>query len=74
MRHQHDIPRLAPVERGQIFTHPLGERRVAAFGGTLTLSSPPGGPTALAARVPLLLGDGAPGGGVSPGAGRGEDR
>ena len=48
--------------------------RLAAFGGTLTLSSPPGGPTTLAARVPLLLGDGAPGVVVSPDAGREEDR
>lgn len=35
--------------------------RLAAFGGTLTVSSPPGGPTALTARVPLLLPQGHPG-------------
>lgn len=29
--------------------------RLAAFGGSLTLSSPPGGPTHLSARLPLLL-------------------
>lgn len=29
--------------------------RVAAFGGTLALSSPEGGPTTLTARIPLLL-------------------
>lgn len=35
--------------------------RLAAFGGTLTTTSPPGGPTALTARIPLLLDDGQPG-------------
>ena len=35
--------------------------RLAAFGGTLALTSPPGGPTTLTARVPLLLDDGQPG-------------
>lgn len=29
--------------------------RLAAFGGTLALSSPPGGPTTVATRLPLLL-------------------
>lgn len=29
--------------------------RFAAFGGTLTVTSPPGGPTQLAAQIPLLL-------------------
>lgn len=32
--------------------------RLDAFGGTLTVSSPVGGPTALTARIPLLLPDG----------------
>lgn len=31
------------------------EERLAAFGGTMSLSSPEGGPTALVARIPLLL-------------------
>lgn len=35
--------------------------RLAAFGGALTLSSPPGGPTSLGARIPLLLAEGQPG-------------
>lgn len=30
-------------------------QRLGAFGGTLTLSSPPGGPTAVQASIPLLL-------------------
>ena len=29
--------------------------RLEAFGGTLTVSSPPGGPTSVSARIPLLL-------------------
>ncbi|MCI1895892.1 MAG: histidine kinase [Ancrocorticia sp.] len=29
--------------------------RLAAFGGSLTLTSPPGGPTTVTARIPLLL-------------------
>ena len=29
--------------------------RLAAFGGEMTLSSPPGGPTRLACSIPLLL-------------------
>lgn len=29
--------------------------RLASFGGSLTVSSPPGGPTVVAARIPLLL-------------------
>lgn len=34
----------------------LGMReRLAAFGGTMQLSSPPGGPTMLSAQIPLLL-------------------
>ncbi len=35
--------------------------RLAAFGGGLTISSPPGGPTQVAASLPLLLGRGEPG-------------
>ncbi|WP_205740821.1 sensor histidine kinase [Haloactinopolyspora alba] len=35
--------------------------RLAAFGGTLNVTSPSGGPTSLAARVPLLLPEGEPG-------------
>lgn len=35
--------------------------RLAAFGGDLTISSPPGGPTQVAAAVPLLLNRGEPG-------------
>ncbi|HHW83121.1 MAG TPA: sensor histidine kinase [Actinomycetales bacterium] len=35
--------------------------RLAAFGGTLELSSPPGGPTTVRARIPLLLHSGEPG-------------
>ena len=35
--------------------------RLATFGGELNLSSPPGGPTTVAARIPLLLRAGEPG-------------
>lgn len=35
--------------------------RLAAFGGTMELSSPPGGPTTVRARIPLLLQAGEPG-------------
>lgn len=35
--------------------------RLAAFGGTLDLSSPPGGPTQVVAHIPLLLTRGQPG-------------
>lgn len=35
-------------------------RRVSAFDGELTLSSPPGGPTTVAASIPLLLSRGEP--------------
>jgi signal transduction histidine kinase len=35
--------------------------RLAAFGGSLTISSPPGGPTQVAASLPLLLNRGEPG-------------
>ena len=35
--------------------------RLAAFGGELTISSPPGGPTQVVAAVPLLLNRGEPG-------------
>lgn len=35
--------------------------RLAAFGGDLTISSPPGGPTQVAASIPLLLNRGEPG-------------
>nr|NLD40240.1 hypothetical protein [Actinomycetales bacterium] len=35
--------------------------RLAAFGGSLDLSSPPGGPTTVRARIPLLLQAGEPG-------------
>ncbi len=35
--------------------------RLAAFGGQLTISSPPGGPTQVAATIPLLLNRGEPG-------------
>ncbi len=35
--------------------------RLAAFGGDVTISSPPGGPTQVAASVPLLLRRGEPG-------------
>lgn len=34
------------------------KERLAAFGGTLTVASPSGGPTTLAARIPLLLREG----------------
>jgi two-component system sensor kinase len=34
--------------------------RLAAVGGELTISSPPGGPTQLAATIPLLLERGEP--------------
>ena len=33
-------------------------QRLAAFGGTLSVSSPAGGPTTVAARIPLLLQEG----------------
>ena len=40
-------------------------QRLEAFGGALTLSSPPGGPTRVACSIPLLLDRGASGlGGV----------
>lgn len=42
--------------------------RLAAFGGTLTLSSPESGPTTVAARIPLLLRRGEQGVVVSPSA------
>ena len=35
--------------------------RLRAFGGDLTVTSPPGGPTTVAARLPLLLRSGEPG-------------
>ena len=35
--------------------------RLAAFGGALTISSPPGGPTQVVASLPLLLNRGEPG-------------
>ena len=34
------------------------KERLAAFGGTLSVSSPAGGPTTVAARIPLLLQEG----------------
>lgn len=40
--------------------------RLAAFGGDLTVSSPPGGPTQVAASIPLLLFRGELGVGVAP--------
>lgn len=40
--------------------------RLGAFGGELILSSPPGGPTAVSARMPLLLRAGEPGVGREP--------
>lgn len=35
--------------------------RLAAFGGEMSLSSPPGGPTRVAGSIPLLLDRGQPG-------------
>lgn len=54
-----DGPGGAKAERGR----GLGgmTERLAAFGGTLEIASPAGGPTTLQARIPLLLSDGQPG-------------
>ena len=59
--------RVSVVDRGPggariVSGHGLAgmRERLAAAGGELTISSPPGGPTQLAATIPLLLDRGEP--------------
>ena len=66
------IPVLGPVGRAVGFTQSTAHmllavglagmaERLAAFGGEMSLSSPPGGPTRVAGSIPLLLDRGQPG-------------